>query len=86
MHPKDVEGIANSVDPETGAVSFGSALFAQTCLSKNLGKLRYAGLFLTICFTILKDMDRQMFTDWQKDDGQRDAQGRMQSNQIIMTA
>ena len=35
MHPKDVEGIANSVDWS------GSALFAQTCLSENLGKLQY---------------------------------------------
>ena len=45
MHPKDAEGIANSVDPDQtapllGAVWSGSALFAQTCLSKNLGKLR----------------------------------------------
>ena len=36
MHPKDAEGIANSVDPD----QTGSALFAQTCLSKNLGKLQ----------------------------------------------
>ena len=46
MHPKDAEGIANSVDPDQtalalGAVWSGSALFAQTCLSENLGKLRY---------------------------------------------
>ena len=44
MHPNDVEGIANSVDPEQavplGEVWSGSALFAQTCLSENLGKLR----------------------------------------------
>ena len=44
MHPKDTEGIANSVDPDqtapVGAVLSGSALFAQTCLSENLGKLR----------------------------------------------
>ena len=40
MHPKDAEGNANSVDPGE-AVSSGSALFAQTCLSENLGKLRY---------------------------------------------
>ena len=43
MHPKDAEGIANSVDPDEtaalGAVWSGSALFAQTCLSKNFGKL-----------------------------------------------
>ena len=46
MHPKDGEGIANSVDPDQtaslGAVWSGSALFAQTCLSENLGKLQYA--------------------------------------------
>ena len=45
MHPKDAEGIANSVDPDQtapiGAVWSGSALFAQTCLSENLGTLRY---------------------------------------------
>ena len=40
MHPKDAEGIANSVDPALGAVWSGSALFAQACLSENLGKLR----------------------------------------------
>ena len=42
---KDAEGIANSVDPDQtaplGAVWSGSALFAQTCLSENLGTLRY---------------------------------------------
>ena len=45
MSPKDVEGIANSVDPDQtaplGAVWSGSALFAQTYLSENLGSLRY---------------------------------------------
>ena len=35
MHPKGEERIAKSVDP-------GSALFSQTCLSENLGKLRYS--------------------------------------------
>ena len=43
MHPKDAEGIANSVDPDQtaplGAVWSESALFAQTCLSENLGTL-----------------------------------------------
>ena len=39
MHSKDAEGIANSVDPDQTAWS-GSALFANTCLSENLGKLR----------------------------------------------
>ena len=44
MHPKDAAGIVNSVDPDQtaplGAVWSGSALFDQTCLSKNLGSLR----------------------------------------------
>ena len=44
MHPKDAEGIANRVDPDQtaplGAVWSGSALFAKTCLSENLGTLR----------------------------------------------
>ena len=43
MHPKDAAGIANSVDPDQTAplgVWSGSALFAQTCLSKNLETLR----------------------------------------------
>ena len=44
MHPKAAEGIENSVDPDQtaplGAVWSGSSLFAQTCLSENLGKLR----------------------------------------------
>ena len=46
MQPKDGERIANSVDPDQtaplGAVWSGSALFAQTYLSENLGTLRYA--------------------------------------------
>ena len=48
MHPKDAEGIANSVDPDqmtaplgAGAVWSGSALFALAYLSENLGSLRY---------------------------------------------
>ena len=45
MCPKDVHEIANSVDPDQtaplGAVWSGSALFAQTYLSKNLGTIQY---------------------------------------------
>ena len=37
MHPKDAAVIANSVDPDRGAVLSGSALFAQAYLSENLG-------------------------------------------------
>ena len=42
MHPKDAEGIANSVDRDQTALEAvwsGSALFAQTYLSENLGSL-----------------------------------------------
>ena len=43
MPPKDAEGIANSVDADqtapVGVAWCGSALFAQACLSKNLGSL-----------------------------------------------
>ena len=42
MCPKNADRMANSVDPDLGAVWSGSALFAQTCLSENLGKLQYA--------------------------------------------
>ena len=35
MHPKDGEGIANSVYPDQ------TALFAKTCQSENLGSLQY---------------------------------------------
>ena len=44
MHPKDADSIANSEDSDQtaplGAVRSGSALFAQTNLSENLGSLR----------------------------------------------
>ena len=49
MCPKDEDEIANSVDPDQtaplGAWS-GSALFAQTYLSENLGTIRYDWLVL----------------------------------------
>ena len=42
MGPNDADGMANSVDPDqTAPVWSGSALFAQTYLSENLGSLRY---------------------------------------------
>ena len=45
MCPNHADGMANSVDPDQtaplGAVWCGSALFAQACLSENLGSLRY---------------------------------------------
>ena len=45
MHPKDADGIANSVDPDqTAPLGPGSALFPQTCLSENLGKLKKSSM------------------------------------------
>ena len=45
MSPKDVDRIANSVDPDQtaprGAVWSGSTLFAQTCVSETVGTLQY---------------------------------------------
>ena len=44
MHPTEANGMANSVEPDQtaplGAVWSGSTLFAQTCLSENLGSLQ----------------------------------------------
>ena len=44
MSPDDADGMANSVDPDQpaplGAVWSGSAQFAQTYLSENLGPLQ----------------------------------------------
>ena len=54
MSPNDADGMANSVDPDQtaplGAVWSGSALFAQACLSENLGSLRYVHSCMTSCF------------------------------------
>ena len=56
MHPKDAEGIANSIDPNQTAplraVWTGSALFAQACLSENLGTLR-------VCIFVLRFIGTQ---------------------------
>ena len=38
MHPKDADGMANTVDPDQTA----PILFAQAYLSENLGSLRYS--------------------------------------------
>ena len=40
MSPNNADGMANSADPDLGAVWSGSALFAQAYLSKNLESLR----------------------------------------------
>ena len=43
MSPNDADGMANSVDSDQTAplaVWSGSTLFAQNCLSENLGTLR----------------------------------------------
>ena len=41
MHPKDADGMANSVDPDQTAPWSGSTLFAQTYQSENVGSLQY---------------------------------------------
>ena len=47
MHPKYAEGIANSVDPD----QTGSALFAQTCLSENLGN--YGSFVICMFYSVI---------------------------------
>ena len=53
MSPNDADGMANSEDPDQtaplGAVWSGPALFAQACLSENLGSLRYFDRQLWAC-------------------------------------
>ena len=50
MSPNDADGMANSVDPDqtapVGAIWSGSALFAQACLSENLGSSQYTVLHM----------------------------------------
>ena len=62
MSPNDAGGMANSVDPDQtaplGAVWSGSALFAQTCLSENLGSIRYLSHQAP---TTIDDLDIQNF-------------------------
>ena len=52
MSPNDADRMANSVDPDQttplGAVWSGSALFAQTYLSENLGSL-WQDLIALVC-------------------------------------
>ena len=57
MSPKDVDGMANSVDPDqispVGPVWSGSALFAKTCLSKNLGSLQHFHFFVNYTHSLI---------------------------------
>ena len=46
MHPKDAEGIADSVDPD----QIWSVLFVQICLSEKLGSF---GTFIILAFSLL---------------------------------
>ena len=52
MHPKDADGIANSVDPDQTASSEAvwswSALFAETYLSQYIEFVRYSNLLKNI--------------------------------------
>ena len=56
MHPKDADGMANSVDPDQTASSEAvwswSALFADTYLSQHIEFVRYKTQFATIELTI----------------------------------
>ena len=58
MYPKDAEGIANSVDPD----QTGSALFAQTCLSKNLGTLQW--VLMSYMYNTVLDIHEVTFNVW----------------------
>ena len=61
MSPNDADGMANSVDPDLGAVWSGSALFAQAYLSENLGSLRYPKIWIKWFYNnrnVYKDTDR----------------------------
>ena len=54
MGANNAEGIANSIDPDQtalGVVWSGSALFAQACLSENLGSLRYHSKVSHLCIS-----------------------------------
>ena len=59
MHPKDADGMANSVDPDqtasSEAVGSWSALFAETYLSQYIEFLRYIDSLLIIKSTISTD-------------------------------
>ena len=59
MCPKDVDGMANSVDPDQTAP--GSTLFAQTCLSENLGSLRY---LIKVMMMMVMMMMMNFYTDF----------------------
>ena len=52
MHPKDADGVANSVDPDqtasSEAVLSRSALFAETYLSQYIEFVRYILTILTL--------------------------------------
>ena len=64
MHPKDAEGIANSVDPPRGAVWSGSALFAQAYLSENLGTLWYDFTGFVSAFRLILSYLASHFSSW----------------------
>ena len=58
MHPKDADGMANSVDPDQTASSEAvwswSALFAETYLSQYIEFVRYEFFFLVFLFFLPK--------------------------------
>ena len=58
MHPKDADGMSNSVDPDQTASSEAvwswSALFAETYLSQYIDFVRYVCLLFTLLTTIVE--------------------------------
>ena len=64
MHPKDADGMVNSVDPDQtaplGAVWSWSTLFAHTYLSENLGHYRKFSVHYKASIFLLIDL-REIF-------------------------
>ena len=61
IHPRDAEAIANSVDPDLGAVWSGSALFALTCLSENFRYFARSGAVYSQCSSVMLELLRVSF-------------------------
>ena len=59
MHPKDADGMANSIDPDQTAsleaVWSWSALFAETCLSQYIEFVRYMhySILFSLCMSVI---------------------------------
>ena len=67
MHPKDADGLANSVDPDQTASSEAvwswSALFAETYLSQNIEFVRYGCIILSVSWEKMINVIKKPF-EW----------------------